>query len=125
MSLIKLLGLNITSKDTTRDSVCRKIREKLIEYEKYAKGNNKVTYIMIPSNHETLKFPLNIEDRNIYLQNKINQILSATIKFNVKENKNNINLSFSFDKISKEDINKIKKLGFETNDNKKWNILID
>ena len=80
---------------------------------------------MIPSNHETLKFPLNIEDRNIYLQNKINQILSATIKFNVKENKNNINLSFSFDKISKEDINKIKKLGFETNDNKKWNILID
>jgi DNA-directed RNA polymerase subunit H (RpoH/RPB5) len=121
----KLLGLNITSKDTTRDSVCRKIREKLIEYEKYAKGSNKMTYIMIPSNHETLKFPLNIEDRNIYLQNKINQILSATIKFNVKENKNSINLSFSFDKISKEDINKIKKLGFETNDNKKWNILID
>ena len=84
-----------------------------------------MTYIMIPSNHKTLKFPLNIEDRSIYLQNIINQILSTTIKFNVKENKNNINLSFSLDKISKEDINKIKKLGFETKDNKKWNILID
>ena len=55
----------------------------------------------------------------------INQILSTTIKFNVKENKNNINLSFSFEKLSKEDINKIKKLGFETKDNKKWTILID
>ena len=84
-----------------------------------------MTFIMIPSNHKTLKFPLNIEDRNIYLQNIINQILSSTIKFNVKENKNNINLSFSFEKLSKEDINKIKKLGFETKDNKKWTILID
>jgi hypothetical protein len=80
---------------------------------------------MIPSKHENLKFPLNIEDRNIYLQNKVNQILSTTIKFNVKENKNSINLSFSFDKITKEDVIKIKKLGFETKDNKKWNILID
>jgi GDP-L-fucose synthase len=58
---------------------------------------------MIPSNHETLKFPLNIEDRNIYLQNKINQILSSTIKFNVKENKNSINLSFSSDKYGNKD----------------------
>jgi len=123
--IAKLLGLKLTSKDTTRDTICKKIREKLIEHEKYAKGKNKITYIMIPSNHEYLKFPLNIEDRNIYLQNKINQILSTTIKFNVKENKNSINLSFSFDKISKEDISKIKKLGFESNDNKKWNILID
>jgi len=121
----KLLGLKLTSNDTTRDSICKKIKEKLIENEKYAKGKNKITYIMIPSNHESLKFPLNIEDRNIYLQNKINQILSASIKFNVKENKNSINLSFTSDKISNEDINKIKKLGFETKDNKKWNILID
>jgi DNA-directed RNA polymerase subunit H (RpoH/RPB5) len=121
----KLLGLKLTLSDTTRDSICKKIREKLIEHEKYSKGKNKITYIMIPSNHETLKFPLNIEDRNIYLQNKINQILSTTIKFNDKENKNSINLSFSFDKISKEDINKIKKLGFESKDNKKWTILID
>ena len=121
----KLLGLKITPKDTTRYSICKKIKEKLIEHEKYAKGKNKITYIMIPSNHETLKFPLNIEDRNIYLQNKINQILSSTIKFNIKENKNSINLSFSSDKISKEDINKIKKIGFETKDNKKWTILID
>ena len=119
----KLLGLKLTDSDTTRDSICKKIREKLIENEKYAKGKHKITYIMIPSNHETLKFPLNIEDRNIYLQNKVNQILSTTIKFNIKENKNSINLSFSSDKISKDDINKIKNLGFETKDNKKWNIL--
>ena len=72
-----------------RADIISRIREKLIEHEKYAKGKNKMTYIMIPSNHETLKFPLNIEDRNIYLQNKVNQILSTTIKFNVKENKNN------------------------------------
>ena len=123
--IAKLLGLKLSLTDTTRDSICKKIKDKLIEHEKYAKGANKMTFIMIPSNHKTLKFPLNIEDRNIYLQNIINQILSSTIKFNVKENKNNINLSFSFEKLSKEDINKIKKLGFETKDNKKWTILID
>jgi hypothetical protein len=124
-NVAKLLGLKLTSKDITRENICLKIKDKLIEYEKYAKGKDKITYIMIPSNHETLKFPLNIEDRNIYLQNKINQILSSTIKFNLIEKKNNINLSFIANNISKEDIEKIKNLGFESKDNKKWTILID
>ncbi len=81
---------------------------------------------MIPSNHKTLKFPLNLEDRSIYLQNNVNQILAATVNFTTKENKNSINLSFNFDnKISKNDIEKLKNKGWDTKDNKKWSILID
>ena len=81
---------------------------------------------MIPNNHKTLKFPLNLEDRNVYLQNKINQLFASNIKFIVKENKNSINLSFTNDnKISKNDIKKLIDEGWETKDNIKWYILID
>jgi hypothetical protein len=81
---------------------------------------------MVPINHKTLKFPLNLEDRSVYLQNKINQLLATNIKFIIKENKNSINLSFTFDnKISKNDIEKLKNEGWDTKDNKKWSVLID
>jgi hypothetical protein len=124
--IAKSIGITIKNKDITRQELCEEIKTKLIEQEKYSKGKDKMTYIMVPINHKTLKFPLNLEDRSVYLQNKINQLLATNIKFVIKENKNSINLSFTTDnKISKNDIQKLNDEGWETKDNKKWSVLID
>jgi len=79
--LAKDIGIKISNKDLTREDICDRIMNKLIELEKYAKGNKKMTYIMIPKNHPTLKFPLNLEDRVEYIKNEVNKILSTNVKF--------------------------------------------
>jgi hypothetical protein len=81
---------------------------------------------MIPKNHPEYKFPLNLEDRTEYLKDNINKLLSKNIKFNVKESKDVILLSFSLgaQEISANDIKKIKSYGWESKDNSKWTIEI-
>ena len=127
-SLAKDLGIKITQKDITRDDICNGIMNKLIELEKYSTGKNKITYIMVPSNHPTLKFPLNMEDRVEFLKTNINKILSKNITFNQQINDKNktINLSFKLtSKPTKEDIEKLEKLDIKSTDKLKWNITID
>jgi len=83
---------------------------------------------MIPSNHPTLKFPLNLEDRIEYLKNNINKILSKNLTFNEKTDSKNKSIDLSFKLTSKpnsEEIDFIEKFGFISKDKLKWNIIID
>jgi len=127
-SLSKDLGITTYTKDITRDDICNGIMNKLIELEKYSKGKNKITYIMVPSNHPTLKFPLNLEDRIEYIKNNANKILSKNINFNEKSDAKTKSIKLEFKLSSKpnsEDIDKLEKLGLESGDKIKWSILID
>jgi len=64
---IKIDNVNI------RTSVCNLIRDRLFALEKYSttKQKNKMTYLIIPSNHPSIPFPLNLEDRVKHILNKI------------------------------------------------------
>jgi hypothetical protein len=52
----------------------------MLELEKYATGNKKITYIMIPKNHPIYPFPYNLEDRVEYIKNEIHKIIEDDIK---------------------------------------------
>ena len=126
--LAKNVGIKNINKDLTRDNICELIKDKLIELEKYSKGKNKMTYIMVPSNHPTLKFPLNLEDRIEYIKSQTNKILSKNISYKEKTDSKAKSIELSFKLQSKpnnEDIEKLEKLGLETKDKLKWIILID
>lgn len=127
-SLSKDLGIKLTQKDITRDDICNNIMNKLIELEKYSKGKNKITYIMVPSNHPTLKFPLNLEDRLEYIKNNVNKILSKNIDFTEKidSKSKSINLAFKLSsKPNNDDVIKLEKLGLESKDKTKWSVIIN
>lgn len=70
-----------------REDICNEIRDKLLYLEKYStsKDNNKITYVMIPANHETLPFPFNLEDRLKHNIKEINQICEKEINTTVKK----------------------------------------
>lgn len=58
--------LGISSiKHADRKSLCDIIKNRMFDMEKYAttKDKNKVTYLIVPANHPTIPFPLNLEDR--------------------------------------------------------------
>lgn len=127
-TLAKNVGVKKISKDLTRDNICELIKDKLIELEKYSKGKNKMTYIMVPSNHPTLKFPLNLEDRIEYIKSNTNKILSKNISFREKTDTKTKSIELSFklgSKPNNDDIIKLEKLGLETKDKLKWNVLIN
>ena len=72
---------------------------------------------MIPKNHPSLQFPLNLEDRVEYLKDQVNKILIKNITFSEKIKNIEIILSFKENSIlSKEDNIKLKNLGFELKD---------
>jgi superfamily II DNA or RNA helicase len=124
--LAKSIGVKNPKSDITREDLCNNIMDKLIELEKYSTGKNKMTYIMIPKNHPTLKFPLNLEDRIDYIKDQVNKILSFKIKFSEKVKDKTINLSFKLDKKpSKDEILKLKNLNLLSDDHLKWNIIIE
>lgn len=89
--LIKIAKeLNIDmSNSKTRSKLCEIIKNKMLELEKYAtsKDGNKMTYIMIPSNHQIYPFPYNLEDRIEYLIGKIKTTIKTDVKFTIKPNK--------------------------------------
>ena len=123
--LAKDIGVKISNKDLTREDICNNIMNKLIELEKYASGNKKMTYIMIPKNHPTLKFPLNLEDRVDYIKNEVNKILTTNVKFTEKIKDKKIELSFKVNtKPNRNDLNKLEALDLESKDKLKWDILI-
>lgn len=68
--------LNLDLKDSDiRNYICDTIRDKLHALEKYSttKDNNKMTYLIVPSNHPNPNyiFPLNLEDRVKQILNSI------------------------------------------------------
>jgi len=95
--------LNVTGieKDDSRQKICNQIKEKLIQLEKYNKEN--ITYLIIPNNHPTLEFPLNIHDRKEYLIKKVEEM---DLKVNIDSSKNKYVLTV------KSDNDNLRKLGF-------------
>lgn len=73
--------------DTTRISMCDRIRDKLLLMEKYSTGKNKMTYIMIPSNHPQYPFPYNLQDRVEFIKNKITDKIKFKLDITVKTEK--------------------------------------
>jgi superfamily II DNA or RNA helicase len=69
--IAKKLGLT-TKKTDMKSEICEKIKNKLLELERNSVGDKKMTYIKIPANHPTYRFPYNLEDRRIYIKSKIN-----------------------------------------------------
>lgn len=120
--IAKDLDIKNISIDITRDDLCNNIMQKLIELEKYSKGKDKMTYIMIPSNHPKYLFPLNLEDRVEYIKNKVSNILNKKISFKdtVNNKTKSITLSFKLDtKPTSDDIYKLENIY-----NKKLNKLV-
>ncbi len=126
--LAKNVGIKKISRDLTRDNICELIKHKLIELEKYSKGKNKMTYMMIPSNHPTFKFPLNLEDRIEYIKTQTNKILSKNITFkektDIKTKSIELNFKLSF-KPNDDDVAKLEKLGLNSKDKFKWYVIVD
>ena len=125
-------------KSKTRDSLCKLIKNKLLFLEKYStsKDKNKLTYIMIPSNHDELDFPFNLEDRIKDKINKINKIINRNINITVNKSKNGIFLNkrnkdllkytiiLDNSKYIKDNEKSIKNLGFKLIDNK-WELIVE
>ena len=83
-------NLNIKfSKGDTRVDMCDKIEQEMLMKEKYATDANKdkMTYVMIPYNHPTFKFPYNLEDRVKYIINNLRNDISAKINTSVSTKK--------------------------------------
>jgi superfamily II DNA or RNA helicase len=111
---LKIKNIN----DMTKVDACNTIKNILFEIEKYNKDKDKKTFFIIPSNHPTIKFPLNLQDRVEYLKENINKLFSDTTKFKIQENPKSYVLEFSKEKIPNTILNKILELGFtQNNDN--------
>ena len=103
-AIAKKLKINIVKADK-RANLCNKIKDTLLYKEKYSKGKDKITYIMIPKDHPIYPFPYNIEDRIIYIQDIIKTINN---KINVIiENKDNKHL-IHINKIPENNLDEIK-----------------
>lgn len=76
-----LKKLNVQTPSSTRIDMCIDIRDALLEREKYGtdRDGNKMTYVIIPANHQTLQFPYNLEDRVEYIMNQINEDIHKNV----------------------------------------------
>ena len=128
-ALSKTLGLKYET-DDTRISICDKIKEKMLYLEKYgtSKEGNKMTYVMIPANHPTYKFPYNLEDRMTMISDKIKKEITIKYKLNVNKEKKKDEFYY---KIVLEDGTEIddykdflEKLGFKK-EKKEWILVVD
>lgn len=72
LDITKKLNIDI-GKSSIRSDICNSIKNKMFDLEKYStdKDNNKMTYLIIPANHPTIVFPLNLEDRVNFILNEI------------------------------------------------------
>lgn len=77
-------------KNDVRTDICKKIEDKMLFMEKYAteKDKNKMTYIMIPANHQILPFPFNLEDRVDHVIRMLNNSVKIKLDTSVKTVKN-------------------------------------
>jgi len=134
INLIKKLP-NITDteinniKKMTRENICNEIKNKLLYLEKYAtsKDNNKITYVMIPSDHPIYPFPYNLEDRIKFIIKNINKNVSSDINILVKKKTDKPNIiyemTFQNNKSIKDDQKIIESYGFTLTDNLWTNVL--
>ena len=124
-------------KKASRVETCLSIRDKLFYLEKYSTGTKKITYMIIPYNHSKYLFPLNLEDRIIYVQKKFNKLQNSDIKFNSIKQNNGIFLekrdkklpkyevSFSYSKTLKKNTEELlDRYKFKKNKNK-WTTIFE
>jgi hypothetical protein len=123
--------LYVDLRNLTREEICNELKNKLLFFEKYSttKDNNKMNYIIIPSNHPNIPFPYNLEDRIKIIIEKIYKILNNNIDIDVIKSNNGTfldkthklftkyTLTFKNNKFFDEQINNIIKLGFTFNNN--------
>ena len=100
----------------SRIELCNQVKDKLYELEKYS--NDGLTYLIIPSNHPVIPFPLNLKDRVEFIKQKIiKKCENATINVSSKvENKKKIyimNIKKSKEMENNEEF--ITELGFTEN----------
>ncbi len=120
----KELNIAIEKKDR-RGSLCEKIKNKLFELEKYNRGKNKLTYFIIPANHNEFKFPLNIEDRKDYIVNKLNKEMKNKFNLDIKDNKTSFELNIINKITDNYDIKLIESLDFKLDKNNKFYLNIN
>jgi hypothetical protein len=115
----------------TRENICLEIRDKLLFLEKYATtaDKNKITYIMIPSNHPIYQFPYNLEDRIKYKLEQINKIVGYKVENEVIKKKDSLSnpyyeIIFKNEKNYSNFIESFEKLGFKLKETK-WSIIIN
>lgn len=79
--------LQISSDENSRSNMCDGIMEKLLDLEKYStdKHKNKMTYIIIPSNHPKYPFPYNLEDRTKHIVENINSKIRTNLHITIDE----------------------------------------
>lgn len=84
--VFKKLNLKF-DKSLSRSELCEQVQKKLYELEKYS--NDGYTYLIIPCNHPTIPFPLNLKDRVEFIKNKIKNNFKSDIIINVTKTKVN------------------------------------
>lgn len=91
IKIAKKIGLNDIPTET-RTEICNAIRTRLLYLEKYSReqDNNKFTWMIIPSNHPKYPFPLNLEDRIIYIKDIVFKKIPTKIDIDIKELPNGI-----------------------------------
>lgn len=142
--LLKLLKKlpNVESTDienirkSTRENVCNLIKDKLLYLEKYSttSDKNKKTYIMIPVDHPSYKFPYNLEDRVKHTISKLIKIINRNIDYKTIKGKNgsflnetglsSYRIEFNDNKYTQSVKKELEKDNFVLK-NKKWSIILD
>lgn len=79
----KTLDITLT-KNESRDNICNLVKNKLLLSEKYQTGDEKVTYMIIPSNHPSIPFPYNLEDRINFMIDKIKRDIGIHFTHSIK-----------------------------------------
>ena len=119
----KLKDINLDGVKLSKDNLCLKLKEHLLYLEKYSttRDNNKITYVMIPSNSE-YPFPYNLEDRIKNRIKTINKIAEKSV--DIKVIKKNLTYELVFKNIKNLNKTKLENLGcILKNDN--WSLLLD
>lgn len=103
----------------SRNELCTQVQEKLYELEKYS--NDGFTYLIIPCNHPTIPFPLNLKDRIEFIKDRLKERIKDNLIINVESNKKDNKKFYKMilkknDKLN-DNIEFIKELGFEEKGN--------
>lgn len=111
----------------SKEDICNLLKIELLYLEKYSttKDKNKLTYMIIPTNHSFYPFPYNLEDRIKDRINKINSITGKNIDIVVHKNtKKDIIYTLIFENDESFDNDKLEKLGCIL-EKKQWKLILD
>jgi hypothetical protein len=86
IEMCKLIGVNYEDEEN-RIGICNAIRDKLFDMEKYATGKSKKTYFIVPANHPSIPFPLNLEDRITKITDDIEKETKTKINYKILSTK--------------------------------------